>query len=143
MRKLISAALASLMLVAYGHASAASGTAQGVQFVSGGVGEDSEAKLKAEQKNFNLKLLLTLNEGNYLADVNVVVTDAKGNKVIEHVAEGPFFLAKLPAGQYTVAATYEGKTQTRRVSVGSGLQTVHLRWPKNAETDFVVLHSGK
>lgn len=139
MRKLLSATLASLMLLAYGHAMAASGGAAGVSFISGGVGEDSEAQIKAQQKNYNLKCLFTLNEGNYLADVNVVVTDAKGNKVIEHVTEGPFFLAKLPAGHYTVSATYEGKTQTRRVSVGGGLQTVQLRWPKNADTDFVVL----
>lgn len=140
MRKLLSAILASLMLIAYGHAMAASAGAGGVTFISGGVGEDSEAKIKVEEKNYNLKCLFTLNEGNYLADVNVVVTDAKGNKVIEHVTEGPYFLAKLPAGQYTVAATYEGKTQTRRVSVGKGLHSVQLRWPKNAETDFVVLH---
>ena len=48
-------------------------------------------------------------------------------------------LAKLPSGQYTVAATYDGRTLTRRVGVaGKGLSTVHLRWPSNPETDFVV-----
>jgi hypothetical protein len=108
----------------------------GVNYTSGGVGVDSQDRLNARAREFNLKLIFTLNEGNYIADVNVVLTDAKGNKVVEHVADGPFFMAKLPAGQYNVAATYGGKTVTRKVSVGgSGLRTEHFRWPSNPATD--------
>lgn len=119
-------------------------TDRGITYVSGGVGEDAEAMLLAQQKNFNLKLLFTLHEGNYLADVNVVVSDARGDKVIEHVADGPFFMAKLPHGQYIVTATYEGKTLTRKVRIGSDrLHTEHLRWPRNPETDFVIARSNR
>ncbi len=146
MRKLVPVTLAGLMLVTSGYAAAVTQvvTERGVTYVSGGVGDDDQEKLLAEQKNFNLKLLFTLNEGNYVADVNVVVSDAKGNMVIEHLAQGPFFMAKLPPTQYTVSATYEGKTITRRVRISSDrLHTEHLRWPSNPATDFVISRADK
>lgn len=110
----------------------------GIHYVSGGIGLDEEARLSARRHEFNLKLLFTLAEGNYLADVDVTVADAKGARLIADRANGPFFMAKLPPGQYTVTATHEGRTQMRRVNVGAGgLSTVHLRWPSNPATDYV------
>lgn len=109
-----------------------------VPFISGGVGIDSEQQIKAREKEFNLKLVFTLVEGNYLADVGVRVTDSAGKTVIETVAEGPFFLAKLPAGRYTVTATYNGKAQTRKVTVGERLQSAYLRWPSNPQSDLTL-----
>ena len=109
-----------------------------VSFISGGVGIDSEQQIKAREKEFNLKLVFTLVEGNYLADVGVRVTDSAGKTVIETVAEGPFFLAKLPSGTYTVSATYNGKAQTRKVTVGTRLQTAYLRWPSNPQVDLTL-----
>ena len=104
--------------------------AREVAYLSGGVGDEEEARLKARQNEFNLKLLFTLNEGNYLAGVDVAITDGAGRKVIQAVSEGPYFMANLPAGQYTVAATREGKTITRKVQVGNrGLRTEQMRWP--------------
>ena len=108
----------------------------GVNYTSGGIGIDSQEQLNARAREFNLKLIFTLNEGNYIADVGVILSDAKGRKVVEHTADGPFFMARLPAGQYNVAATYEGKTVTRKISVGgSGLRTEYFRWPSNPATD--------
>jgi hypothetical protein len=110
-------------------------SAEGVEYVSGGIGEDAQQQLNERAKDFNLKLVFTLNEGNYIADVNVAVKDAKGRTVVEDLAEGPIFLAKLPPGQYNVTANYDGKTQTRKLRVGQGLRTEYLRWPSNPETD--------
>ncbi len=107
-------------------------TGSGATYISGGVGLDSVERLNSQSKDFNLKLVFTLNEGNYLASVPVTVTDARGTKVIDAVSDGPLFMAKLPAGSYTVAATNDGKTQTRKVTVGQGLQTTYLRWPAAA-----------
>lgn len=138
--------LVGLMFVVCSQLAAASMLAseRGVTYVSGGVGVGEQQELIAQEKNFNLKLVFTLVEGNYLADVNVVLADAKGNKLIEHLADGPFFMAKLPAGQYTVSATYEGKTVTRKVNVSAArLHTEHFRWPRNPEVDFVVSRSTK
>ena len=107
-----------------------------VPFVSGGIGFDEQQSLAARAREFNLKLLFTLNEGNYVADVGVVIRDARGTTVLQHEALGPFVMAKLPSGTYNVTATYEGRTHTRQVSVGNGLRTEHFRWPSNPQTDF-------
>ena len=110
-------------------------TRDGIEYLSGGVGIDAQDRINERAKEFNLKLVFTLTEGNYVADVGVALKDARGRTVVEDTADGPFFLAKLPAGQYTVAATYEGRTVTRKLQVGKGLRTEYLRWPSNPETD--------
>lgn len=112
-------------------------TQNDVSYISGGIGIDSQERLTAREKEFNLKLVFTLVEGNYLADVGVTIKNAAGKTVIEHVADGPFFMAKLPAGAYSVTAAYGGKTQTRKVSIRADrLRTEYLRWPSNPKTDF-------
>ncbi|HXF67284.1 MAG TPA: carboxypeptidase regulatory-like domain-containing protein [Burkholderiales bacterium] len=110
-----------------------------IAHASGGIGVDEQERLLAREKEFNLKLVFSLVQGNYVADVAVKIADAKGRSLLEHLAPGPFFLARLPAGQYTVAATYEGRTLTRKVKLAEGrLRTEYLRWPANPETDSPV-----
>lgn len=108
-----------------------------ISHISGGIGEGEQQQLLARQHDYNLKLVFTLNEGNYIADVNVAVKDKAGKTVLEDVSGGPFFLARLPAGQYSVVATYDGKAVTRKVSVGGGLHTEQFRWAANPQVDFV------
>ena len=111
--------------------------ASGIAHLSGGIGVAEQESIKAREKEFNLKLVFTLVEGNYLADVGVAVKDGAGKTVLEDVASGPFFLAKLAPGKYTIAATYDGKTVKRNVQVGGkSLRTEYLRWPSNPETDY-------
>ena len=132
-RRLLSALVGVSLLAAAG--AMAAGTP--VPVVSGGVGQESLARLQAREKEFNLKLVCALIEGNYLADVGVTVSDASGKVVVDHVTEGPILLARLPAGAYTVIARYEGRIQTRKVSVRSDrLHTEYLRWPADAKVDF-------
>jgi len=109
-----------------------------VPYVSGGIGEAEQQRLSAVEGRFNLKLVFTLTEGNYLADVGVVLKDAASKNVVEHVAEGPIFLAKLPAGTYSASVTYNGKSQSRTVKLGERLRTEYFRWPSNPEVDLPV-----
>jgi hypothetical protein len=131
------------MLAAYPACSADSGervfTHDGVSYTSGGIGVDSQERLNARSSEFNLKLVFTLKEGNYLADVGVEIKDAAGRKLVEHNADGPFFLARLPAGSYTVTAVYEGKPQTRHIRVGGAQRVEYFRWPSDPGNDFVGL----
>ena len=106
-----------------------------VAYVSGGVGVDSQERLNSMRSSYNTKLVFTLNEGNFLANIPVKITDARGRVVVDDVSEGPIFMAKLPAGSYTVMATYDGKTQTRRIQAGSGLRTELMRFAANPATD--------
>jgi hypothetical protein len=90
----------------------------------------------ALERGYNLKLVFTLVEGNYVSDVAVVVKDRAGIPVLVVFAPGPLVLAKLPRGSYVVEATYGSSTLTRRVDVRDRMRTEYVRWPSDPETDF-------
>lgn len=101
--------------------------------VTGGVGIESSAALRPHQREFNLKFIFTLQEGDYIADVAVKIVDSAGRIIVEQVVDGPLMLARLPAGRYVATLTYEGAVQTRPFVLGAkGLQTLHLRWKRSA-----------
>jgi hypothetical protein len=107
--------------------------------VAGGVGLNARAMLSSEaQLEHNVKLVFSLNTGNYLADVAVKVNDAKGRTVIDGVSDGPWLYAKLPPGSYTATATYNGRTVSQPFTAGRSAQRVaHLRWPASVEQTSV------
>ena len=101
--------------------------------LTGGVGLEENAVLRPQQANFNLKFLFTLLEGDYVADVEVKVTDASGKVVLEQTGDGPILMARLPAGNYVATLTYEGVAQTRKLTVrAKGLRTEQVRWKRSA-----------
>ena len=109
-------------------------TGSNVQAISGGVSLNARDNLRAQERDANAKLVFALNTGNYVSDVHVKVMDSKGNVVIDDVSNGPWVLAKLPAGTYTATATYNGKPVTQKFSVGkTGMRTAHFRWPASVE----------
>lgn len=106
-----------------------------VSALAGGVGVNARARLSDEAAaDHNVKMVFSLNSGNYVADVHVKVVDKSGRAVIEGVAKGPWLYAQLGAGTYTVSATYRGETVTETVTVGrSGQRLAHFRWPASVE----------
>lgn len=106
----------------------------GVKFVTGGVGAGEQAALKEHYSDFGLMLVNAAKKsGAYVADVDVKVRDAKGNEIIDTTTNGPWLLADLPAGRYTVEATYNGDTQTRHVSIGKeGQHRIVMHWAEGA-----------
>ena len=70
--------------------------------------------------------------GAYLADIAVTVKDAKGGKVIDTVAQGPWLLAKVPPGVYTITATFDGKAVTQSTTVkANARREVVFRWDRD------------
>ena len=104
-------------------------TAGAVSYVSGGIGMESRARLDSLSRDFNLKLVFASASGEYLSGVRVTVADAAGRTLLDATSEGPWFLAKLPAGTYQIVATSTGKAQKRQIAVGrAGLATIDFRW---------------
>lgn len=109
----------------------------GITFVSGGIGADSRDDLAVREKSYNFKLVLTLEgSGSFVAGAQVTLAKASGEKLIEHVTDGPIMLAGLPAGGYVLSARFRGITHTRKFQVRADrLHTEYLRWPADPSQD--------
>jgi hypothetical protein len=110
-------------------------SAGGIRFLSGGVGLDESGAIKAAQKDYSLSLLFAQTRRNeFVADVKVSVLDKSGNVLLETVADGPMLMAKLPAGDYTVNAEYQGNAQSRKVHIGTnGVNQLGFVWQSKAK----------
>ena len=120
---------ASLVPVASAISDESVQTAGRVSYVSGGVGTASLDRLSSLARDFNLKLVFALKSGDYVSDVKVTIADAAGKRLLDTTSEGPWFLAKLPAGNYQIAATFAGKAEKRTIAVDAKkLKTIDFRW---------------
>ena len=99
-----------------------------VAYASGGVSEEARENLSAIARDFNLKLILATKSGAYLSDVGVVVSDERGQRVLDAKSEGPWFFARLPNGRYSIEASANGTMVRKAVTVGPQLSQVDFRW---------------
>ena len=104
-----------------------------VRYVTGGVSREEAEAFRQAQRDYSLVLEFghqAAPRAQFTADVSVLIRDARGNTVLDAVSDGPFLLAKLPAGQYAIRATQNGKTFDRAATVTPGKST-HLAflWP--------------
>jgi hypothetical protein len=110
--------------VAYASADLPDVQTQGsVSFMSGGIGLDESTAMKQAQSQYPLSMLFIAKSSPrdvYTADVSVTIKDAQGNTQLDTVTEGPYLLADLPSGKYTVTAEYNGRTETRNATVVTG-----------------------
>ena len=121
---------ASLVPVATANSDAIVQTAGSVPHVSGGIGTDSRDRLSSLAGDFNLKLVFALKSGSYVSGVKVTIADASGKMLLGTTSEGPWFLTRLPVGNYQIVATFAGNAVRRQVAVGAAkLRTIDLRWP--------------
>ena len=90
-----------------------------VSFVSGGVGEDERQEIQKLSPDYSLELLFatkgTPNE--YLADIKVEIKDKNGKVVLDAISKGPFLLAKVPPGKYSISADNDGVVKRQTIQV--------------------------
>ncbi|WHZ09786.1 MAG: hypothetical protein OJF60_000225 [Burkholderiaceae bacterium] len=107
--------------------------ADGIEFMTGGIGEGQSSAMENEGRHWPLMLEFATRDhakSDFAANVKVMVKDAKGHTVLDTTSSGPFLLARLDPGQYTVDATFAGKTMQQKVEVGK-TPTRHLfLWPQ-------------
>lgn len=103
-----------------------------VTYLSGGVGQGEADAIKHVAKYYPLELEFLHKakpRDEYLANVKIRIKDAHDKMVLDVTSDGPFLLAKMPAGQYTVSAEYRGKIHWRRVHVtASDHRRVIFEW---------------
>lgn len=106
------------------------------QFLSGGIGRDESDAILQARISWPLTLELTqLTQAasptaEYISDVQIIIKDALGNNVLDTTAEGPYLLVKLPAGKYSLDATYNSITLHRNFNLQKAPgKKVALVWP--------------
>jgi hypothetical protein len=92
-----------------------------VSYVTGGVGQDEATAMEKAKSKYSLSLEFAQRakpRDEYIANVEVTVTDKSGNVVLNTTSDGPYLLADLPNGKYTVSAVAEdGKSIVKHVTV--------------------------
>lgn len=79
-------------------------------------------------RDYNVELTFSLQNGDYLADVPVVIKDSQGNAVLDVTSEGPLFYARLSPGRYTVIAQSNGQSRQQAIEVGQQQTRLHMTW---------------
>jgi hypothetical protein len=108
-----------------------------VQYMTGGVGEDEARAMQADAQHWPLALEFAVQRGpraEWLADVDVHITDRHGRDVLDTITDGPMLLARLAPGDYTIRADANGRTIERHVHVAPGrtAKSVFV-WPAGAD----------
>ncbi|MEJ2767127.1 carboxypeptidase-like regulatory domain-containing protein [Mycetohabitans sp. B46] len=98
-----------------------------VSYISGGVGLDESQALRREAPHWPLALRFTGSRNEYLADVQVTITRASGQSVLDTISQGPYMLIKLAPGRYTVRAQYKDAAQTKSIELRRHA-TLAFRW---------------
>jgi hypothetical protein len=91
-----------------------------VTYRSGGIGHDEAQAFAAASTQYPLALEFAAKHTShaaFLADVHVTIKDVRGQSILDTHSDGPFLLAKLPAGYYSVTAEQQGQALTRNVHV--------------------------
>lgn len=87
-----------------------------VSYLSGGIGQEESEAIKRAAANYPLEVVLveksSQGTATYLADVSVEIRDDKGRIVLDTHA-GPFLLARIAPGKYSITATFTGVTKRR------------------------------
>jgi hypothetical protein len=130
---LSAAALALALSLTAGAATLpASVSANGITYLSGGIGHEEAAAMQAEARNYPLSLVFSAGKHDaFVSNVTVTIKDKAGKVLLDSAAGGPIMLVKLPAGEYTITALQYDAPLHRTVRVtGHGAKRVAFHWSK-------------
>jgi hypothetical protein len=105
-------------------------TVNGITYLCGGVGTNEVAMMKHSARDYDMMLTFATKRGEYLADVNVDIKDAKGNSLMQARCDGPIMLVDFPKG-----GTYRVHAETGGYSLD---KTAHISDKQNRTASFVM-----
>ncbi len=105
-------------------------TVTATTYLNGGIGKDDAATMRRLAGEFPLRMTFSeRKDGEFLADVPVVIADARGNPVFELPKAGPMLFVMLPQGRYRVSARFKGLTESHWVTIAAqGGQDIAFHW---------------
>jgi hypothetical protein len=113
-------------------------SAQGVPYITAGIGEEEVATMKRQAKNFTLNLLFSEGViGRWATNVNVNIYDEDSKLVFRVIGAQPLLYVNLPAGTYTILANNNGNKLRHKVALENDInQKVILNWKDFVEEDM-------
>jgi len=113
-------------------------SAQGIEYMCGGSGHDESAFMEMVAPRWAASFQFAINQRaggdrSAVAGVRLRVRDAYNDfQLMDVRADGPYLLARLRPGTYTVEATLDGLTLIQRVTVlQGGAAHALFVWPSN------------
>jgi len=106
-----------------------------VTYLSGGKTALEADSVKRAAQEYPLELVFRERDGSAahpLTGMPVTITDAQGKLVFDGPSAGPYFLANLPDGRYTVTTQWQGWTFSKPVAIGADRQRVVFEWKRPA-----------
>ena len=112
----------------------------GIEYMSGGIGSDEAELMRVVEPRWPAVYEFSVKDGKgaaFAADVVLTVRDAQGHVVLDQVhSAGPYLMARLDPGRYTVEAVLAGRKIQREISVrgaGTSVKSV-FEWPQATDT---------
>jgi len=109
-------------------------TINGVTVMCGGVGASEASMMKRRARDYDMMLTFATKRGEYLADVNVDIKDAKGHALLRTHCDGPIMLVDFPqGGTYRVHAETGGYSLNRTARISDKQDrtaSVVMHWPQ-------------
>ena len=85
---------------------------------NGGIGSDEEQYMRSIAKDWPLRMTFAQSPGGeFVAGVRLLVTDGKGVPWLQLNDAGPMTYVRVPAGKYRIAASHNGKSETRDITL--------------------------
>jgi hypothetical protein len=104
-------------------------TTNGINYLTGGVSLDERQEMASQRNSFSLLLKFAAKSGKYLGDASVIITDGNGATVFTATTDGPWLFVNLQAGSYTLMATSDGVSQSRKILIGkSARRELTMYW---------------
>jgi len=107
-------------------------SAGGIEYVSGGAGEEARQQIVAQSAGFLLRIVFSVTGGAYAIADRVDVSGA-GGKLLGLEAVGPLLAVKVAPGDYVIDVSAGGKSERRPIHVGSQPVTLNWRLPDEAK----------
>ena len=107
-------------------------SANGVDFVMGGIGTDESQAILSEGKWWPLTIDFSEHTADgdvWISDARVRIVNAAEQTVFDQVCDGPLLLINLPPGAYTIAAQHKASIKVQKIQVVKGeSRRVSIHW---------------
>ncbi len=135
----ILAAFLLASICSFAEAIAIKKSAQGIEFATGGIGEDEVDSLRPLIKKFSLHMVFSEGvSGRSATDVDVSIYDANNILAFRVSGAQPQLLVNLPPNTYTIAAKYNGDKLRHKFTLNANeSQKIILNWKNVTEDDLI------